>query len=235
MRIAICDDEENIRMVLAEKLRNMVSTAEILLYPSGESLLTASPPDILLLDIQMPGQSGMEIAQELRRRNGKMILIFVTALEEYVFQAFDVGAFHYLVKPFPDEKFAAVLQNAVRQYWEQTATVQEPDILIKAGGVHTRVRWENVVYAEVFNRKVLIHSTHGDIEYYGKLSSLEQQAGEDFFRSHRAYLVHFKYVVKYDSSMIYLENGSALMAKQRYRDFVKQYLRYNGRQAENDG
>lgn len=235
MRIAICDDEENIRIILAEKLRNMVSTAEILLYPSGESLLTASPPDILLLDIQMPGRSGMEIAQELRRRNGKMILIFVTALEEYVFQAFDVGAFHYLVKPFPDEKFAAVLQNAVRQYWEQTATVQEPDILIKAGGVHTRVRWEDVVYAEVFNRKVLIHSTHGDIEYYGKLSSLEQQAGEDFFRSHRAYLVHFKYVVKYDSSMIYLENGSALMAKQRYRDFVKQYLRYNGRQAENDG
>ena len=235
MRIAICDDEENIRMVLAEKLRNMVSTAEILLYPSGESLLTALPPDILLLDIQMPGQSGMEIAQELRRRNRKMILIFVTALEEYVYQAFDVGAFHYLVKPFPDEKFAAVLQNAVRQYWEQTATVQEPDILIKAGGVHTRVRWEDVVYAEVFNRKVLIHSTHGDIEYYGKLSSLEQQAGEDFFRSHRAYLVHFKYVVKYDSSMIYLENGSALMAKQRYRDFVKQYLRYNGRQAENDG
>ena len=235
MRIAICDDEENIRMVLAEKLRNMVSTAEILLYPSGESLLTAPPPDILLLDIQMPGQSGMEIAQELRRRNGKMILIFVTALEEYVFQAFDVGAFHYLVKPFPDEKFAAVLQSAVRQYWEQTATVQEADILIKAGGVHTRVRWEDVVYAEVFNRKVLIHSTHGDIEYYGKLSSLEQQAGEDFFRSHRAYLVHFKYVVKYDSSMIYLENGSALMAKQRYRDFVKQYLRYNGRQAENDG
>ena len=235
MRIAICDDEKNIRMVLAEKLRNMVSTAEILLYPSGESLLTASPPDILLLDIQMPGQSGMEIAQELRRRNGKMILIFVTALEEYVFQAFDVGAFHYLVKPFPDEKFAAVLQNAVRQYWEQTATVQEPDILIKAGGVHTRVRWENVVYAEVFNRKVLIHSTHGDSEYYGKLSSLEQQAGEDFFRSHRAFLVHFKYVVKYDSSMIYLENGSALLAKQRYRDFVKLYLRYNGRQAENDG
>lgn len=235
MRIAICDDEENIRIVLAEKLRNMVSTAEILLYSSGESLLTASPPDILLLDIQMPGQSGMEIAQELRRRNGKMILIFVTALEEYVFQAFDVGAFHYLVKPFPDEKFAAVLQNAVRRYWEQTATVQEPDILIKAGGVHTKVRWDDVVYAEVFNRKVLIHSTHGNIEYYGKLSSLEQQAGEDFFRSHRAYLVHFKYVVKYDSSMIYLENGSALMAKQRYRDFVKQYLRYNGRQAENDG
>ena len=235
MRIAICDDEENIRMMLAEKLRNFIPAAEILLYSSGELLLTEPPPDILLLDIQMPGPSGMEIAQELRKRNGKMILIFVTALEEYVFQAFDVGAFHYLVKPFPDEKFAAVLQNAVQQVREQTAGAQETHLLIKAGGVHTRVRWQDVIYAEVFNRKVLIHSTYGDIEYYGKLSSLEQQAGEDFFRSHRAYLVHFKYVVKYDSSVITLESGSALMAKQRYRDFVKQYLRYNGRQAKNDG
>lgn len=225
MRIAICDDEEDIRTILAQKLRNLVSSAEILLYSSGE----------LLLDIQMPGQSGMEIAQKLRRRNRKMILIFVTALEEYVFQAFDVGAFHYLVKPFSDEKFDTVLQRAIQQYQEQVSVPQEFDLLIEAGGVHTRVRREDVLYAEVFNRKMLIHSTHGNIEYYGKLSSLERQAGEDFFRSHQAYLVHFKYVVKYDSSTIYLENGSALMVKQRYRDFVKQYLRYNGRQAENNG
>lgn len=235
MRIAICDDEEEIRIALAEKLKKMFPSSELSAYSSGAALLAAPPPDILLLDIQMPGRSGMETARELRRRNGKMILIFVTALEEYVFQAFDVGAFHYLVKPFSDEKFAAVLQNAVRQYQSQTAGTQEPDLLIKAGGVHTRVRRGDVLYAEVFNRKVLIHSTQGDIEYYGRLSSLERQAGEDFFRSHRAYLVHFKYVVKYDSSTIYLEKGSALMAKQRYRDFVKQYLRYNGRQAENDG
>lgn len=235
MRIVVCDDEENIRFLLIKKLRDIFPAAELLVYPSGKLLLAAPPPDILLLDIQMPGLSGMEIAQELRRRNGKMILIFVTALEEYVFQAFDVGAFHYLVKPFSDEKFTAVLQKAAQQYHERAFAMQGANLLIKAGGVHTKVRWEDVLYAEVFNRKVLIHSIQEDVEYYGKLSDLERQAGEDFFRSHRAYLVHFKYVVKYDSSTIYLERGSALMAKQRYRDFVKQYLRYNGRQAENNG
>lgn len=56
--------------------------------------------------------------------------------------------------------------------------------------------------------------------------------GQDFFRPHRSYLVHFKYVVKYDASRIILEEGAVLMAKPRYSDFVKQYLRYNQRKRE---
>mgnify|MGYP002933456356 CR=1 FL=1 len=60
----------------------------------------------------MPRKNGMEIARELRRKDKNMFLIFVTALEEYVFQAFDVEAFHYLVKPIEDRKFNEVLQKA---------------------------------------------------------------------------------------------------------------------------
>ena len=65
--------------------------------------------DIVITDIQMPGMDGMETAKILRQKNEKMVLIFVTAVEEYVFQAFDVAAFHYLVKPFSDEKFEEVV------------------------------------------------------------------------------------------------------------------------------
>ena len=61
----------------------------------------------------MPGMDGMETAKVLRQDNEDMILIFVTAAEEYVFQAFDVGAFHYLVKPFSNEKLKEVVTKAV--------------------------------------------------------------------------------------------------------------------------
>ncbi len=62
------------------------------------------------------------------------------------------------------------------------------------------------------------------------MSELEKQAGEDFFRAHRAYLVHMKYILQYNATMIYLENGEkALLAKQRYPEFVKQFLKYNQR------
>ncbi len=92
MRVAICDDEAEMRKLLAEKVRRHCLEAEI-----------------LLLDIGLPDMDGMEAARAFREKNKDTVLIFITALEEYVFQAFDVGAFHYLVKPFTDEKFAKVL------------------------------------------------------------------------------------------------------------------------------
>ena len=75
----------------------------------------------------------------------------------------------------------------------------------------------------------MLHTMDADIEYYGKLGELEKQAGEEFYRPHRAYLINFDFVRKYDATMIYLEKGTALMAKQNYQDFVKSYLRYNQR------
>lgn len=236
MQVAICDDEKEIRDMLADKVRRFCPEAEILYFESGEELLEAdSLSDILLLDIQMPGKSGMETARELRKRDRRAILIFVTAIEEYVFQAFDVGAFHYLVKPFTDEKFESVFRNAVRQYQEvlnrepYASEKEERCLIIKAGGIHTKVLLKDIVYAEVFNRKIILHKMEEEIEYYGKLSDLEKQTGEDFFRPHRAYLIHFKYVVKYDSSIIWMEKGTAIMAKQNYSEFVKRYLKYNQR------
>lgn len=233
MQIAVCDDERETRNMLAEKIERFYPNAELLLYQSGEELLRADrQPDILFLDIQMAGKDGMETARELRRRKQKTILIFVTALDNYVFEAFDVGAFHYLVKPFDNGKFAEVLFNAVKQHEEQkklenTAREREtPNLTITTGGQHFTVDLEEIVYAEVFDRKVIIHTMDADIEYYGKMKDLEQKAGDDFYRPHRAYLVNFKYVRRYDAATIYLKKGQALMAKQNYKEFVKRYLRY---------
>lgn len=240
MRIAICDDEKEIRELIGSRVKKICPRADVAYYETGKELLEARrQPDILFLDIQMPEQNGMETARELRKKNKRVILIFVTALEEYVFQAFDVGAFHYLLKPFSKKRFTDVFQNAMRQYNEMARTFSAADrgrdensILIKRGGTSTKVVVKNIIYAEVFNRKILLHTIDGEIEYYGKLSVLEEQLGEDFFRTHRAYLVHLKYVVKYDASTVYTEKDSVIMAKQKYPDFVKQYLKYNQRRRE---
>ncbi|MCI8894621.1 MAG: response regulator transcription factor [Lachnospiraceae bacterium] len=242
MRIGICDDQRKVRELLGRQVERICPQAELTCYASGDELLEAKEqPQVLLLDIQMPGQDGMETARQLRKRNQNMILIFITALEEYVFEAFDVGAFHYLVKPFSEEKLREVLERAREQYQEQEAArqaaqmaarqtaLEEKSIMVKTGGSHIRILWKDIIYAEVFNRKVTIHSTRGDVEYYGRLGELEKQLGEDFYRPHRAYLVHFKYVVKYTATAIVLEQGTALMAKQNYTEFVRHYLAYHQR------
>ena len=233
MRIAICDDEKNIRELIGNKVAKQYPEADIVFFQSGEELLLSDKHvDILFLDIQMSGKNGMETARELRKKDKSVILIFVTAVEEYVFQAFDVGAFHYIVKPIDDEKFKDVLLRAVEELSIRGREVREPEasyVMINNGGVHTKVMIEDIVYAEVFNRKVVIHKLNDEIEYYGKMSDLEAVAGDSFFRPHRAYLVNFKYVEKYDATTIYLEKGTALMAKQNYPDFVKKYMKYNQR------
>ncbi|MDE7131657.1 MAG: LytTR family DNA-binding domain-containing protein [Lachnospiraceae bacterium] len=270
--IMVCDDDRALREILRSKIEKMCWEAEagcrIVCCDSGEEILDLrgeEAPDILFLDIQMPGKSGMEIAEELRKQHRDTILIFVTALSEYVYEAFDVGAFHYLVKPFSDDKLKEVLSKALRQYKRQqeiaelrrtddsimaradstdrplqdigedadryrNGQVQTPAaILVKRGGVSTRVLLEDIIYAEVFNRKVMLHTTGGDIEYYGKLTELSEQTGEDFYRTHRAYLVNLKYVEKYNATTIWLEKGSVLVSKKQYAGFVRRYMRYINR------
>ena len=234
MKIAVCEDEIEVQKMLAESIQKICPNAEILCYLSGEALLEADEQiDILFLDIQMPGKNGMETARALRKRGMDTILIFVTAIEEYVFQAFDVGAFHYLVKPFEQEKFAEVLRNEIKQKKNQKANETEfpkkeaPCLMITTDGKHLTVNLKDIVYAEVFNRKIIIHTMDAEIEYYGKMKELEQKAGELFYRSHRAYLVNLEYITKYNATTIWLEKGQALMAKQNYSEFVKRYLRYN--------
>ncbi len=230
MQIAICDDEKNIRELIGDKVKTQFPEAEIDFYSSGDELLLLDKPmNILFLDIQMSGKNGMETARELRKKKKKTIIIFVTALEEYVFQAFDVGAFHYIVKPIEDKKFTEVLCRAVDELNTQEMQIQtseERHLMINNGGVHIKVTIDDIVYAEVFNRKVVVHKLNETIEYYGKMSDLEAVAGENFFRPHRAYLINFKYVEKYDASTIYLEKGTAIMSKQNYPEFVKKYMKY---------
>lgn len=233
MRIAICDDEKAVRELLEDKVKKIYPEAELIFYGTGEELIEdMRKPDILFLDIQLPGRNGIDTARKFRKADKKAVLIFVTAVEEYVFQAFDVGAFHYLVKPFTDEKFNEVITNAVNCIYDRAMenyNGAKKYIMVRSGGSHIKILLDDIVFAEVFNRKVMIHTLNEDIEYYGKLSELERALGEDFFRPHRAYLIHFKYVVKYNSSFITMKSGTALLAKAKFSEFVKKYLKYNQR------
>ena len=232
--IAVCDDEPLICDLLEEKIKGTLPDAVVHKFSSAQELLCSKDQiNILFLDIQMPGMDGMEAANIFRSKWKQTLIIFVTAAPEYVFQAFDVGAFHYLVKPLSDEKFCAVFEHAVHEIKDRKKEKEEAAeeyMMIQAGGVHTKILLKDIIYAEVFNRKVVIHTVSRDVEYYGKLSDLEKKAGMDFFRTHRAYLIHFRFVQKYDAVSVTMEKGgTVLMARQNYPEFVKQYLKYNQR------
>jgi len=100
MLIAICDDEKVIRDQIELFIREQKGKYSVVQYDSGERLLSDNKFfDLVFLDIQMEGRNGIDIARELRRRKNCNILVFVTGAKEYVYDAFDVSAFHYLLKP----------------------------------------------------------------------------------------------------------------------------------------
>lgn len=252
--VAICDDEKAIQQSLRRSIEHFFADSglfcQVNCYDSGEEALgkdKSFSPDLFFLDIQMTGKNGMEIAREFRIHNKNTILVFVTALPEYVYEAFDVNAFHYLVKPFSEEKLLEILKNALQELQRRKIIrevsknripkEEEKSLLIKRGGLSTRILFSDIIYAEVFNRKVMLHTTNGNIEYYGKLTDLSEQAGADFYRTHRAYLVNLKYVEKYNATTIWLEQGTALLSKKQFSGFVRQYMQYinrqNNRQSKN--
>ncbi len=116
MNIAICDDEQAVREQINELIEKEKPGVCPELYETGDSLLAAGKQfDIVFLDIQMDRTDGIETAKKLRDRDEDTILIFITAIREYVFKAFDVAAFHYLLKPIEEDKFHEVFRRAERE------------------------------------------------------------------------------------------------------------------------
>ncbi len=231
MRIAICDDEKRICDILGDKVRNLCPDADVKLYYSGAEILAEEKTfDILLLDIKMPGMSGLEVAKKLRERDYRNIIIFITGEESEVFNSFDVHAFHFLVKPVEDDKLESVIEDAKSELNRQGQLQENKKkyINIKSGQSHIRINLLQLKYAEVFDRKIILHMTKEDIEYYGQLSVLEKLVGKDFYRVHRSYIINMKYVMRYDRTSVTLSGGDSVPISRRiYDGFIKAYMDYS--------
>lgn len=228
MRIAICDDDARGRERIRTLLEKEFSQAQTREFDSGMKLLEnveeGWQPDIVLLDIAMEGMDGMETARRLKERSDA-ILIFVTGVKEQVFQAFDVGAFHYLMKPVDQNKMTDVLKRAVQEVEKRQTTPRY--LLVKTEGSHRRVPVEDILYVENSGRKVILHTRTGCLEYYERMNHLEEVLGEGFYRCHRGYLVALSAVDGYDHESITVAGGEKIyLAKQKYSEFVKLYCRF---------
>lgn len=227
LNIAICDDEKAIREQINELIEKEKAGISTDLYETGDALLAADKKfDIVFLDIQMEGTDGIETAKKLRERDEDAILIFITGIREYVFEAFDVAAFHYLLKPIEEEKFREVFRRAGREL-EKRKSKRRETVFIKTRNRSFTLEKDSILYIESRGKKVEIHTTGETIEAYASMNEMEGQLGESFFRCHRGYLVNMVFVAEYDSESITLNNGGYVyLAKEKYGEFVKAYMRY---------
>ena len=235
IRIAICDDEANTRAYLSSLIMAQSCPCEIVEYASaGDCLADTQELDLLFLDIELApsgsGLDGMALARTIRERatGPQPVIIFVTGYEQYVFDAFDVGAFQYLLKPMDEEKFAQVFARAVEQIMSNRENPQKGRVLtLQSANASKTVPLDSICYIESSNHKVELHLKDGVFVCYAKIGELELELHDQFFRIHKGYLVNLSYVDGYSKSEVTLTNGERLLlSKYKYQDFVKAYLRF---------
>ena len=233
IKIAICDDEANIRAYLSSLIGAQSCPCEIVEYASaGDCLADTQEIDLLFLDIELTidrsGLDGMALARKIRERatGTQPVIIFVTGYERYVFDAFDVGAFQYLLKPVDEEKFAQVFSRAVAQIG--TAREKPGRVLtLQSANTSKTVPLDSIYYIESSNHKVELHLKDGEFVCYAKIGDLELELQDQFFRIHKGYWVNLVYVAGYSKTEVTLTNGEKLLlSKYKYQDFVKAYLHF---------
>ena len=231
IKIAICDDEANIRDYLSSLIGAQSCPCEIVEYASaGDCLADHREIDLLFLDIELAPSclDGMELARKIRERATmtQPVIIFVTGYERYVFDAFDVGAFQYLLKPVDEEKFAQVFARAVAQI----GTAKEKPgraLTLQSANTSKTIPLDSIYYIESSNHKVELHLKDGKFVCYAKIGDLELELQDQFFRIHKGYLVNLSYVAGYSKTEVTLTNGKRLLlSKYKYQDFVKAYLHF---------
>lgn len=228
LKIAICEDDTIQRQSIVNMINSYLNSInkiyELFEFTCGESLLSSiNNFDIYFLDIKMNNLSGIDTAKRIRIINEKAIIIFTTGLKDYVFDAFDVNAFHYLIKPINEIKFIKVLDSAIK-----LLSKKDKFLIAKTISSSYKIYLKDIVYIESDQRKIKVHTTYDIIEYYYKISDLETELLEDnFFRCHKSYIINLKYVQSFDNTFITLKNSEKVyVSKYKLSEFSKTFMYY---------
>ena len=233
IKIAVCDDEKNIRSYLASLIKKQGGECGITEYASADAYLSdGKGHDIIFLDIEMggsgAGMDGMGLARHIRGMEAQKqpIIIFVTGYEKYVYDAFDVGAFQYLVKPVDEQKFAEVFGRAAGQVLSE-AEQRKKKLVIQYGGEGKAIPLNDIYYMESRNHNIILYLKDGNMEYYAKIGDLEEELAGQFYRIHRGYLINLFHVEGYDRTEVRMANGDKLLlSRYKYDGFVQAYMDY---------
>lgn len=223
--IAICEDETYLLEELRKKTEAYLKTrhfpAEIHTFTSGEDLLKEQRPfDLILLDLVLPGMNGLEAAKRLSYSSR---IIIITSYREYAVDAFEVEAVHYLLKPVTDVRLHQAMDRAL----ERIGQADDRSLALTGSGKTQIIPLRDILYCEVFDHRVCIHTVQSSYEDSGTLDMLERKLDGRFFRCHRSYLINMNCVVGQEKGTAIVSNGDrVLISRRKQSEFMQRLLDY---------
>lgn len=213
LKIAVCDDSGADRQALCGMVRRWADASahrvRISDFPSAESFLFAygeeRAADILLLDVEMAGMDGIDLAKRIRREGGRTEIVFVTSHFEFIAEGYEVDALHYLVKPVSERKLCEVLDRAaVRLVAEPTSVV------VTCDGETVKIYEADILYVESFAHYIEIHTRASVYRIKESIAAFETKLSADFYRAHRSYIINLKAVERISRTGVTLTGGIAI-------------------------
>lgn len=211
MKILIVDDEPPARdrlKRLIEELAGCECAGEAGNGAEAIALAARLAPDVVLMDIRMPGMDGVEAARHLSRLDEPPAVIFITAYDEYALRAFDTQAVGYLLKPVRKEKLADTLQRAARLTKPQLAALtrqaasapRRTHLSVRMRGELRLIPLDEVLFFLADQKYVTVRHLGGEELIEESLRALEEEFAPDFVRIHRNALVAARHIASIERS-----------------------------------
>ncbi len=230
-KIAICDDSNADRESIAAMVRRCAEAAgrrvQVSEFPSAESFLFQYAGgrnyDILLLDVEMRGISGIELAKRVRAERGRAEIVFITSHFEFIAEGYEVDALHYLVKPVSEEKLSEVLDRAAARL-----AVEPPSVILSVEGATVKLFEADILYAEAFAHYIEIHTRTDVYRLKENISAFKERLSGDFYRAHRSYLINLKAVERISRTGVTLAGGAEVpLSRGKYDDVNRAFIERN--------
>lgn len=220
IRIALCDDEQRFCNELEHMIKgyfeNKSESGTVNIYQNPELMLheisqQREDYDLLLLDIQMEQQNGIDTAKRIREMGYEGIIVFITACKEYAVEGYCVAAYRYLLKPVTEKELSQVLDYARKEKEKRQNCV-----LVRVLKETKRIPINEIYYIEMYGHRMLIHTRTEVLETRISLKEFIKALGTGFCQIHKSYMISLEHVKNYKNDSIQLENGDELPLSRNY-------------------
>ena len=162
------------------------------------------------------------LAKDLRKTDEKLIIIFITALPDFIYEGYDVSALHYLMKPVRENKLFEILDKAYKNL-----TQAKKYLIINSNGKDYRILFDDIICIEAIRNYVIITAVNGQYEVRQNISKIEEELDNSFFRCQRSFIVMLKHIKHISKTEVLLNNGKIIsLSRNIYKDIYKAFVNY---------
>ncbi|OLS40944.1 LytTR family DNA-binding domain-containing protein [Bacillus sp. MRMR6] len=231
IRIAIVEDETSYQEQLVEFLRKFEQdrgeNIEIEIFSDGDEIVEnyKAQFDIILMDVQMQFMDGMSAAEEIRKVDSEVVIIFITNMAQYAIKGYEVDALDYVLKPISYFPFSQRLNRAIDRMKKRESHFIT--ILLK-GGVK-RLKISDIYYVESQGHKLIFCTKEGEYIASGTMKELEKELSSfHFFRGNKGYLINLEHVDGMNDSCAVVRGENLIISRTKRRAFMESLSNYWG-------